>query len=57
MGKFVINYKMEFEKRPSKAEVENRLWDLIAKGFTLRSVEDEDYYVTKKELKEKKNVK
>ena len=48
---------MEFEKRPSKAEVENRLWDLIAKGFTLRSVEDEDYYVTKKELKEKKNVK
>ena len=30
MGKFVINYKMEFEKRPSKSEVENRLWDLIA---------------------------
>ncbi len=54
MGKFVINYVMEFEKRPSKHEVEGRLWNLLAKGFVLRTVEENDYYVTRKEVKEKK---
>ena len=46
---------MEFEKRPSKHEVEGRLWNLLAKGFVLRTVEENDYY--SKEVKEKKNGK
>ena len=54
MGKFVINYVMEFEKRPNKHEVEGRLWNLLTKGFVLRTVEENDYYVTRKEVKEKK---
>jgi len=57
VGKFVINYVMEFEKRPSKHEVEGRLWNLLAKGFVLRTVEENDYYVTRKEVKEKNEKK
>tara|TARA_R110000803_G_scaffold34488_2_gene75227 strand:+ start:2222 stop:2410 length:189 start_codon:yes stop_codon:yes gene_type:complete len=57
MGKFIINYKMEFKTRPTKQEVEGRLWDLIAQGFTLRSVEENDYYTTTKELKQKNEKK
>jgi hypothetical protein len=57
MNKYVINYKMEFKTRPTKHEVEGRLWNLLSKGFTLRTVEENDYYVTRKEVREKKNVK
>ena len=57
MNKYVINYKMEFKTRPTKHEVEGRLWNLLAKGFTLRTVEENDYYVTRKEVKEKNEKK
>lgn len=54
MGKFIINYKMEFKTRPTKFEVQDKLWNLLAKGFVLRTIEENDYYVTRKEVKEKK---
>jgi len=55
MSKYVINYKMEFKTRPTKTEVENKLFDLLAKGFTLRTPEEQDDYVRKKEIREKKS--
>lgn len=45
---------MEFKTRPSKHEVESKLWNLLSKGFTLRTVEENNYYVNKKEVKEKR---
>jgi len=48
---YTINYKMEFKSRPSKYEVQCRLWDLLAKGFTLRTPEEDAEY--KKFIKEK----
>tara|TARA_A100000172_G_C2982555_1_gene89909 strand:+ start:144 stop:320 length:177 start_codon:yes stop_codon:yes gene_type:complete len=53
-NRFVINYRMEFKTRPTKAEVENKLFDLLRDGFTLRTPEEQEDYVTKKEIREKK---
>jgi hypothetical protein len=55
MSKYVINYKMQFKTRPSKYEVESKLFDLLAKGFTLRTPEEQDDYVRAKEIREKKS--
>ena len=46
---------MEFKTRPTKAEVENKLFDLIRDGFTLRTPEEQDEYVKAKEIRDKKN--
>tara|TARA_Y100000004_G_scaffold82116_1_gene92129 strand:+ start:168 stop:338 length:171 start_codon:yes stop_codon:yes gene_type:complete len=54
MNKYVINYKMEFKTRPTKAEVESKMFELIRDGFTLRTVEEQDEYVKAKEIREKK---
>jgi len=56
MGKYVINYKMEFKTRPTKAEVESKLFELIRDGFSLRTVEEQDEYIKAKEIREKKNA-
>ena len=53
MSKYIINYKMEFKTRPSKFEVESKLFDLLAKGFTLRTVEEESHYQKIKNIQEK----
>ena len=55
MSKYVINYKMEFKTRPTKAEVENKMFELIRDGFSLRTVEEQDEYVKAKEIREKKS--
>tara|TARA_A100001201_G_scaffold51960_1_gene51474 strand:+ start:323 stop:493 length:171 start_codon:yes stop_codon:yes gene_type:complete len=55
MNKYVINYKMEFKTRPTKAEVESKLFELIRDGFTLRTMEEQDEYVRAKEIREKKS--
>ncbi len=55
MGKYVINYKMEFKTRPTKAEVESKLFELIRDGFSLRTVEEQDEYIKAKEIREKKS--
>ncbi len=55
MGKYQINYKMEFKTRPSKFEVECKLFDLLKNGFTLKSVEETNTIVRKKHIQEKKN--
>ena len=46
---------MEFKTRPTKAEVENKLFDLIRDGFTLRTIEEQDEYIRAKEIIEKKS--
>jgi len=51
---YVINYKMFFHKRPAKVDVENKLFDLLRDGFTLRTAEEEDDYVKRKDIQEKK---
>tara|TARA_R100001198_G_scaffold72094_1_gene44264 strand:+ start:1122 stop:1292 length:171 start_codon:yes stop_codon:yes gene_type:complete len=56
MSKYVINYRMEFKTRPTKAEVESKLFELIRDGFSLRTVEEQDEYVKAKEIREKKNA-
>ena len=56
MSKYIINYKMEFKTRPTKAEVESKLFELIRDGFSLRTVEEQDEYVRAKEIREKKGV-
>ena len=53
MSKFQINYKMEFKTRPSKFEVECKLFDLLKNGFTLKSVEETNTFVRKKHIQEK----
>ena len=55
MSKYIINYRMEFKTRPTKAEVENKLFDLIRDGFTLRTMEEHDEYIKAKEIREKKS--
>lgn len=50
---YTINYKMEFNRKPTKYEVQCRLWDLLAKGFTLRTPEEDAEY---KKFIEEKNV-
>ena len=45
MSKYIINYKMEFKTRPTKAEVENKLFDLLKAGFSLRTVEEQEKLV------------
>ena len=56
MSKYVINYRMEFKTRPTKAEVESKLFELIRDGFSLRTVEEQDEYIKAKEIREKKNA-
>tara|TARA_R100000655_G_scaffold53198_2_gene91088 strand:+ start:1364 stop:1537 length:174 start_codon:yes stop_codon:yes gene_type:complete len=51
---WVINLKMEFKTRPSKYEVESKLFDLLKEGFTLRTPEEQDDYIRAKEIREKK---
>ena len=51
---YVINYKMYFHKKPAKADVKNKLFDLLRDDFTLRTAEEEDDYVKRKEIQEKK---
>lgn len=46
---------MEFKTRPSKYEVESKLFNLLRDGFTLRTLEEQDDYVRKKEIREKKS--
>ena len=53
MSKYQINYKMEFKTRPSKFEVESKLFDLLKNGFTLTSVEETNTFVRKKHIQEK----
>tara|TARA_R100001594_G_scaffold81241_1_gene115771 strand:- start:728 stop:901 length:174 start_codon:yes stop_codon:yes gene_type:complete len=53
MSKYVINYKMEFKTRPSKYEVESKLFNLLRDGFTLRTPEEQDEYIKAKEIREK----
>tara|TARA_R100000231_G_C5329793_1_gene165976 strand:- start:4386 stop:4571 length:186 start_codon:yes stop_codon:yes gene_type:complete len=53
MSKYQINYKMEFKTRPSKFEVECKLFDLLKNGFTLKSVEETNTFVRKKHIQEK----
>ena len=53
MSKYQINYKMEFKNRPSKFEVESKLFDLLKNGFTLKSVEETNTFVRKKHIQEK----
>ena len=55
MSKYQINYKMEFKTRPSKYDVECKLFDLLKNGFTLKSVEETNTFVKQKHIKEKKN--
>ena len=55
MSKYIINYKMEVKTRPTKAEVESKLFELIRDGFSLRTVEEQDEYVRAKEIREKKS--
>ena len=45
---------MEFKTRPTKAEVESKLFELIRDGFSLRTVEEQDEYIKAKEIREKK---
>ena len=46
---------MEFRTRPTKAEVESKLFELIRDGFSLRTVEEQDQYVKAKEIRGKKS--
>lgn len=55
MSRYIINYKMEFKTRPTKAEVESKLFELIRDGFSLRTVEEQDDYIRAKEIREKKS--
>ena len=55
-NKYEINYKMQFNSRPSKLEVETKLFNLLRDGFTLRTPEEQDEYVRAKEIREKKNA-
>ncbi len=40
--KWIINLKLEFKTRPTKAEVENKLFDLLRDGFTLKTKEEHE---------------
>jgi len=51
--KYEINLKLQFKTRPSKFEVESKLFDVLKNGFVLKSTEDKDYFVKKKTIKEK----
>ena len=51
---YIINYKMYFSKRPAKADVKNKLFNLLRDDFTLRTAEEEDDYAKRKDIQEKK---
>ena len=51
--KYEINLKLEFKARPTKFEVESKLFDVLKNGFVLKSTEDKNYHVKKKTIKEK----
>ena len=55
-NKYVINLSMEFKTRPTKSEVESKLFDLLKDGFTLRTPEEQDDYIRAKEIREKKSA-
>ena len=55
MSRYIIKYRMEFKTRPTKAEVESKLFELIRDGFSLRTVEEQDDYIRAKEIREKKS--
>jgi|TARA_R100000329_G_scaffold147448_1_gene135096 uncharacterized protein YcgL (UPF0745 family) len=55
-NKYVINLSMEFKSRPTKSEVESKLFDLLKDGFTLRTPEEQDDYIRAKEIREKKSA-
>ena len=39
---YKINLTMKFRTRPTKAEVENKLFDLIRDGFVLKTKEEHE---------------
>ena len=39
---YKINITLEFKTRPTKSEVENKLFDLIRDGFTLKTKEEHE---------------
>tara|TARA_R100001163_G_C5014490_1_gene159308 strand:+ start:768 stop:941 length:174 start_codon:yes stop_codon:yes gene_type:complete len=39
---YKINLTMEFKYRPTKSDVENKLFDLIRDGFTLKTKEEHE---------------
>ena len=45
---------MYFSKRPAKADVENKIFNLLRDGFTLRTAEEENDYAKRKDIQEKK---
>ena len=55
-NKYVINLSMEFKSRPTKSEVESKLFNLLRDGFTLRTPEEQDDYIRAKEIREKKSA-
>ena len=59
MSKYIINYRMEFKTRPTKAEVESKMFELIRDGFTLRTMEEQNEYIRAKEtnIRETKTIK
>tara|TARA_Y100000401_G_C8168709_1_gene148051 strand:- start:41 stop:211 length:171 start_codon:yes stop_codon:yes gene_type:complete len=48
---WVINLRLEFKTRPTKCEVEHKLFDLLKKGFVLKQ---KDEYEREKDLVEKR---
>ena len=53
MYKYEINLKLQFKSRPTKFDVQSKLFDVLKNGFFLKSTEDKDYFVKKKTIKEK----
>ena len=50
---YKINLTMEFRTRPTKADVENKLFDLIRDGFVLKTKEEHE---REKQLVEKGRI-
>ena len=54
MGRYQINYIMKFTSRPTKAMVENKLFDLLRDELKLMSIENTDDLVRKKVKKKRR---
>ena len=52
MTKYVINIELSFHKKPSKFDVECKLWDLIKEGFVLKTKRRKDKQIGKSTNKE-----
>ena len=50
---YKINLTMEFKTRPTKSDVENKLFDLIRDGFVLKTKEEHE---REKQLVEKRRL-